>query len=230
MRAYKRSREQPTVEDIVEFFCLVGTYSTHRYSKTDPRTSAWGLALALEGLHRGGESHATCWLLIDASGVLRRLFQARAALDFARAAESAALLQDVTRIYPRALLNLATLLFNNGRYREAANIHEIVLNSSHRSPYQPISAYSCATALAKFDPRKAAVLLQEKADVLDKLPSCRQLQRFWTQARVLSELGDENQAFSAFAAALDFYFFYDHGAHEKSPYVIGGLDMATLVE
>jgi len=65
MRAYQRAHEKPAVEDIVEFFCLVGTYSTHRYSKTDPRTSAWGLALALDGLHRGGESPATTWLLND---------------------------------------------------------------------------------------------------------------------------------------------------------------------
>ena len=202
LRQAQRERLDIGSEDLVELFALIGSYGLCRYSKTAPRAWAWCIAFALDYFQPAGNSPPLTWLLIDGSMVLRRLFKTDLALGWAQAAVGASLLQETSRLHPRALLALASVCFARGDYARAAKIDELVLESPAANPYQPLAAYSASVALARVDASEAAEILSRFRRELDLLPPHRQLQRHWTEARVLGERGATEEAFAAYVAAI----------------------------
>ena len=72
-------------------------------------------------------------------------------------------------------------------------------NLTHTALWQPVAAQQLSHELTL---KKAADFLRQESEILDTLPSHRQLHRFWTSARVLNETGASEEAFSAYKAAI----------------------------
>lgn len=203
LRSALRRRVRPSQDDWTEFICLIASYAIHGFSRTHPKEAAIGIAIALEQLEQAGPSPILTWLMIDASLMLRRLFMPDKALDLAEAAVAKAVSQDVRRLYPRALLALASIQFYMGASPKAVDTYGLILNLRSSNPYQPIAAYSMACALADADPSKALESLATYGPVLDELPPYRQIQRHWTAGRAFAKAGAKEDACVSLTKALE---------------------------
>ncbi|MEM1181234.1 MAG: hypothetical protein AAGM22_23030, partial [Acidobacteriota bacterium] len=142
------------------------------------------------------------WLLIDCAAVLRRLAFIPEALDIAKITVKESVSLEPSRLYPRALLGLASVHFFKGEYRTAARLDELVLDFSQSSHYRPLAAFSMAAAVAQFDGLRALTILKENQSTLDQLPLHRQVQRYWSLARVLVKLERTTDAVLAYKTAI----------------------------
>ena len=194
--------EQLSADDACSFFALVASYGLCRFSESSPGQWAQALMLSLRYFEFESRSPVLTWLMTDTSMVLRRYLRTENSLDVAASAVSEAVRQETSRLYPRALLTLGATLHSTGEYAESAQVYDTVFKLPQPHPYRSLAACGRAAALARTDPQKAADFLRQESEILDTLPSHRQLHRFWTSARVLNETGASEEAFSAYKAAI----------------------------
>ena len=189
-------------EDVARFFAWIAIYGYSSFSKNAAQEWAWCLVLSLRYFERSAPHPVLTWLLMDSSMLLRRSLKGKEALELASLAVAVSVRQETTRLYPRALFTMASILFYVGDQKEAGQVYELALQTPSAHPYKPIVAHSLAVSLAEEQPQKALAMLRDHRDELDSLPPPRQLKRHWTEARVLSQVGRDDEAFEAFTRAF----------------------------
>ena len=198
----RSSPEALPEEDIARFFAWVATYGYTSFSKNAAQEWAWCLFLSLGYFERSAPNPVLTWLLMDSSMLLRRSLKGKEALELASLAVAVSVRQETTRLYPRALFTLASILFYAGDQKEAGQVYGLALQTPSAHPYKPIVAHSLAVSLAEERPQEALKILRDHRDALDSLPPARQLKRHWTEARVLSQVGRDDEAFEAYSEAF----------------------------